>query len=124
MTMESGIWRLRRLIPGGEVQDLADQKDAVASAADRVEADFDRKLGAILAFTDNFGDYSSVTGRFWHGPRNQTWDRAIRRVGGPLGVVEQVPSRFSLSLPSDSQIGPGNRATVSQLGTLRWALFE
>ena len=37
---------------------------------------------------------------------------AIRRVGGQLGGVERVPSRFSLFLPSDSQIGPGNRAKV------------
>ena len=59
------------------------------------------------------GDCSSVTGRFWHGPRNQASDRALRRMGGQLGVVERVPSRSSLSLPSDPQIGPGNRATVS-----------
>src|SRR5512142_2114044 len=59
-------------------------------------------------------DCSSVTGRYWHGPRNPAWDRAIRRIGGQLGVVERVPSRFSLFLPSDPQISPGNRATVSK----------
>ena len=32
---------------------------------------------------------------------------------GQLGVVEGVPSRFSLFLPSDPQIGPGNAASVS-----------
>src|SRR5512142_3095115 len=64
-------------------------------------------------------DCSSVTGRFWHGPRNPAWDRAIRRIGGQLGVVERVPSRFSLFLPSDPQISPGNVATVSICGSGR-----
>jgi len=35
------------------------------------------------------------------------------KLGGQLGVVERVPSRSSLLLASDPQIGPGNRATVS-----------
>ena len=34
-------------------------------------------------------------------------------LGGQFGVVSRVPSRFSLFLPSDPQIGPGNAATVS-----------
>src|SRR5512133_3628106 len=59
-------------------------------------------------------DCSSVTGLLWHGSRNQAWDRAIRRIRGQLGVVEGVPSRFPLFLPSDPQIGPGNAATVSE----------
>jgi len=57
MTRESGIWRLRRLIPCSEVQNLADQKDAVA-AGERVEAELDRKLGAVLAFTEHFASLS------------------------------------------------------------------
>jgi len=51
-------------------------------------------------------DCSSVTGRFRHGPRDQAWDRAIRRIGGQLGVVERVPSRLSLFLPSVLKSAP------------------
>ena len=49
---------------------------------------------------------------------DQAWDRAIRRIRGQFGVVEGVPSRFPLFLPSDPQIGPGNAATVSLLQRL------
>jgi hypothetical protein len=67
----------------------------------------------------NFRDCSSVTGRFWHGPRNPAWDRALRRIGDQLGVVERVPRRSSLSLPSDPQIGP---VTLLQ-PRISWRLF-
>ena len=60
-----------------------------------------------------FRDYSNVTGRLGLGPRNWAWDQAVRRVGGQLGGIERVPSRFSLFLPSDLRIGSGSDATVS-----------
>src|SRR5271157_432429 len=60
-----------------------------------------------------FRDYSNVTGRLGLGPRNKAWDQAVRRVGGQLGGIERVPSRFSLFLPSERRIGPGSDATVS-----------
>src|SRR5512135_3845822 len=66
-----------------------------------------------LGFVGFSGGYSNVSGRLGLGPRNQAWDQAVRRVGGHLGGIERVPSRFSLFLPSDLRIGPGNDATVS-----------
>src|SRR5512135_1977131 len=66
-----------------------------------------------LGFVGFSGGYSNVSGRLGLGPRNQAWDQAVRRVGGQLGGIERVPSRFSLFLPSDLRIGPGNDATVS-----------
>src|SRR5271157_6275534 len=86
MTMESGIWRLRRLIPGGEIGNLADQKDAVA-AAERVAAELDWKLGAVLAFSDNFASLS----------------RAARR-RGRIETVEQYSMPDSESL-GDQDLG-------------------
>src|SRR5512135_471132 len=59
--------------------------------------------------------YSNVTGQLGLGPRHQAWDQAVRRVGGPLGGIERVPSRFSLFLPSDPRIGPGNVVLQQQL---------
>src|SRR5208337_1247103 len=51
--------------------------------------------GDSIKATD-FGDCSNVTGRLGLGPRNQAWEQAVRRVGGQLGGIERVPSRFSL----------------------------
>src|SRR5512135_1651004 len=67
-----------------------------------------------LGFVGFSGGYSNVSGRLGLGPRNQAWDQAVRRVGGQLGGIERVPSRFSLFLPSDLRIGPGCDATVSK----------
>ena len=63
-----------------------------------------------------FRDYINITGRLGLGPGNWAWDQAVRRVGGQLGGIERVPSRFSLFLPSDLRIGPGSDATVSVKG--------
>ena len=89
MTRESGIWRLRRLIPSGEVQNLADQKDAVA-AVERVEAELDPKLGAVVAFTEVFASLS----------------RAARGRGRKATVAQfSMPDSESLGI-SDVATGP------------------
>ena len=54
-----------------------------------------------------------ITGRYRLGPRDPAWDRAVRRVGYQLGVMERVRSRSFLVPPHDPRIGPGNRTTVS-----------
>ena len=63
-------------------------------------------LQAFTSYAGNAGDYSNVTGRFGLGPRNSAWDQAVRRVGGQLGGIERIPSRFSLFLPSDLRNRP------------------
>ena len=39
--------------------------------------------------------------------------KPFAELGGQLGGIERVPSRFSLFLPSDLRIGPASDATVS-----------
>ena len=70
--------------------------------------------GPISIKTINLGDWSNVTGRFRTVHAIRLGIEPFAELGGQLGVIERIPSRFSLFLPSDPQIGPGNAATVSR----------
>jgi type I restriction enzyme, S subunit len=61
---------------------------------DELTAEMSAELPEGWTWTDveSIRDWSSVTGGFWLGPRNQAWDRAVRRVGSQLGVIERVRS--------------------------------